>query len=97
MTLYLGNKQIASGGLKADMLNNPFTLLESKYSEVEIVNSSWLKSNGQWNSQSLYPQAYAKALSIGKKTTEEYTDYDFVVDTTSKTFRLPLKTVAKIY
>lgn len=38
--------------------NNPFTLFESKYSEVELNNTSWLLSSGQWNSKELYPSAY---------------------------------------
>lgn len=83
-------------------LNNPFTLLEYKWSEYEITNASWLISNGSFNSGSLYPSVYELLLKIynGVETKagvsvkafeEEYTDYDFVINTAHETFRLPLK------
>lgn len=77
--------------------NNPFTLLESKYSEIEIENTSWLLSNGQWNDGEVYQSAYEElvrkynngesgiALHI-----DSYTDYDFVIDLEQQLFRLPL-------
>lgn len=42
--------------------NIPFTLFESKYSEVELNNTSWLLSSGQWNSKELYPSAYNELI-----------------------------------
>lgn len=81
--------------------NIPFTLFESKYSEVELNNTSWLLSSGQWNSKGLYPSAYnelVKEYNAGsnkysiKLHTEEYGDYDFVLNLNDETFRLPLKT-----
>lgn len=81
--------------------NIPFTLFESKYSEVELNNTSWLLSSGQWNSKELYHSAYNELVkeynadsnkySI-KLHTDEYGDYDFVLNLDNETFRLPLKT-----
>ena len=83
-------------------LNNPFSLLDYKYSEYELNNLSWLRSNGQCNSKSVYPAVYDLLLKIynGTETkagvsvklaTETFTDYDFVLNTAEETFRLPLK------
>ena len=83
-------------------LNNPYSLFDSKYSDHELNNLSWLKSEGQWNAKAVYTDAYDKLLKVynGTETVEglsvklstaEYTDYDFVLDTTDETFRLPLK------
>ena len=84
-------------------LNNPYSLFDSKYSDHELNNLSWLKSEGQWNAKSVYADAYDKLLKVYngtetveglsvKLSTEEYTDYDFVLNTANETFRLPLKT-----
>lgn len=84
-------------------LNNPYSLFDSKYSDHELNNLSWLKSEGQWNAKAVYPTAYDKLLKVynGTETveglsvklnTETYTDYDFVLNTADETFRLPLKT-----
>ena len=85
-------------------LNNPYSLFDSKYSDHELNNLSWLKSEGQWNAKTAYPTAYDKLLKVYngtetveglsvKLSTETYTDYDFVLNTTDETFRLPLKTL----
>ena len=82
-------------------LNNPYSLFDSKYSDHELNNLSWLKSEGQWNAKAVYPTAYDKLLKVYngtetveglsvKLSTEEYTDYDFVLNTAEETFRLPL-------
>ena len=47
-------------------LNNPFSLLDYKYSEYELNNLSWLKSAGQWNSKSVHPAVYEQLLKIYK-------------------------------
>ena len=84
-------------------LNNPFSLLDCKYSEYEISNASWLLSNGQWNSGAVYQSVYDLLLQIYngtvtkagvsvKLSTEAYADTDFVLNTTDTTFRLPLYT-----
>lgn len=88
-------------------LNNPFSLFEYKFSEYAIDNISWLESKGQWNSNKVYVSAYEELLAIYngkvregvsvKKTTETYTDYDFVIDEAGSTFRLPLKVQQKFY
>ena len=83
-------------------LNNPFSLLDYKYSEYELNNLSWLRSNGQYNSKDVYPSVYDLLLKIYngtetkagvsvKLTTETFTDYDFVLNTADETFRLPIK------
>ena len=82
-------------------LNNPYSLFDSKYSDHELNNLSWLKSEGQWNAKTVYTDAYDKLLKVYngtetveglsvKLSTETYTDYDFVLNTTDETFRLPL-------
>lgn len=81
--------------------NIPFTLFECKYSQFKLSNLSWLLSDGQWHSSDRYVAAYNKlndvyntpidGMSV-KLHTEEYNDYDFVLNLTDKTFRLPLKT-----
>ncbi len=89
-------------------LNNPYSLFDSKYSDHELNNLSWLKSEGQWNAKSVYTDAYDKLLKVYngtetveglsvKLSTETYTDYDFVLNTADETFRLPLKTKQKFY
>ena len=83
-------------------LNNPFSLLDYKFSEYELNNLSWLRSNGQWNSKAVYPAVYDLLLKIynGSETkagvsvklhTEDYTDEDFVINQDDETFRLQLK------
>lgn len=83
-------------------LNNPFSLLDYKWSEYELNNASWLLSNGQFNSGATYPAVYELLLKIYngtetkagvsvKLSTETYTDTDFVINTADTTFRLPIK------
>lgn len=84
-------------------LNNPYSLFDHKYSDHELNNLSWLKSEAQWNAKTVYTDAYDKLLKVYngteiveglsvKLSTETYTDYDFVLNTSDETFRLPLKT-----
>ena len=86
--------------------NIPFTLLESKYSEIPLYNTSWLLSNGSWYDGIIYEAVYDKLVSLQEKpqdgfsvklNTEEYDDYDFVLNLDDETFRLPLKTKYKFY
>lgn len=100
--------QVATGAETEDNiineieLNNPFSLLDYKYSEYELNNLSWLRSSGQWNSKAIYPAVYELLLKIynGTETkagvsvklaTETYTDTDFVLNTADETFMLPIK------
>ena len=97
-------------------LNNPFTLFDSKYSEVPLYNVSWLKSDGEYKPKATYVTCYEalvveqnsaveagtsvqlpsgstyvkRGLSVKLSTAEDITDYDFVINTTEETFRLPL-------
>ena len=94
-------------------LNIPYSLFEYKYSEIELNNISWLKSDGifksgkyyvsvyenlqyEYNSEiavgTILPNGYTKKGLSVKLNTEEYTDYDFVLNRENETFRLPLKT-----
>lgn len=80
-------------------LNNPFTFGMNMYFKGEMENISWLKSAGQQNPKALYPDFYNWVLAnanAGKdgfklSTASDITDYDFEVNTTDETFRLPLK------
>ena len=83
-------------------LNNPFSLLDYKWSEYEITNASWLLSNGAFHSGTVYTAVYELLLKIKngtvtkegvsvKLSTEAYTDTDFVLNTSDTTFRLPIK------
>ena len=100
--------QVATGAETEDNiineieLNNPFSLLDYKFSEYELNNLSWLRSNGQYNAKAVYPAVYDLLLKIYngtetkagvsvKLTTETFTDYDFVLNTAEETFRLPIK------
>lgn len=105
--------QVATGAETEDNiineieLNNPFSLLDYKYSEYELNNISWLRSNGQYNSKAVYPAVYDLLLKIYngtetkagvsvKLSTETYGDYDFVLNTTDETFRLPKLTKNRV-
>lgn len=79
-------------------INNPYFFGRYIWSEFAPDNLSWLKSSGQWNSGTGYQGFYDWALSNAnaskagfKLSTASYTDYDFVVNTSAKTFRLPIK------
>jgi hypothetical protein len=83
-------------------LNNPFSLLDYKWSEYELNNASWLLSNGAFHSGTVYKSVYELLLKIHsgteikdgvsvKLSTEAYTDTDFVINTVDTTFRLPIK------
>ena len=101
--LYFINSQGEETEFKLDdiELNNPYSLFDSKYSDHELNNLSWLKSEGQFNTKIVYPAYYDWLLKIYngtetvegvsvKLSTEEYTDYDFVLNSAEETFRLPL-------
>ena len=86
---------------KDSELNNPFSLLDYKFSEYELNNISWLRSQGQYNSKAIYPAVYDLLLKIYngtetkagvsvKLSTEAYKDTDFVLNTADTTFRLPM-------
>lgn len=83
-------------------LNNPFSLLDYKWSEYELSNASWLISNGAFHSGATYVAVYELLLKIKNGTetkdgvsvklvSEEYSDTDFVLNTADTTFRLPIK------
>lgn len=80
-------------------LNNPNFFGQSMWTDVTPNNASWLLSNGAFHSG--YTDYYNWLLKIynGTETVDgvsvkgvndEYTDYDFVINTADSTFRLPL-------
>ena len=78
-------------------INTPFFFGQSMYSDVAPDNASWLVSNGQYNAKTVYPDYYdwlLEQMNAGVSgfvaSTSAYTDYDFVINTTDQTFRLPL-------
>lgn len=89
--------------LKEYKFNNPHFFGESKWTDVEPKNSSWLLSNGAYHSGRTYVDYYNWLTDIKsgiksvdgvsvKSVDDEYTDYEWVVNTADNTFRLPLKT-----
>ena len=96
------NGTTASWADVGSKINNPFSLLDYKWSEYEITNASWLLSNGAFHSGATYVAVYELLLKIHngtetkdgvsvKLSTEAYTDTDFVINTADTTFRLPVK------
>lgn len=81
------------------MVNNPFSFGVSQYYKGKMNNLSWLRSNGQKNYKAVYPDFYNWALGqlnagvegFKNHTDENITDYDFVINQSDETFRLPLK------
>ncbi len=78
-------------------VNNVYSYGMSQYYKGDMNNLSWLKSAGQWNSSTVYAGMYnwlVEQVNAGKSgfvaSTATYTDYDFVINTTDQTFRLPL-------
>lgn len=85
--------------LKEYKFNNPNFFGQSTWTDIAPNNASWLLSNGAFHSG--YTDYYNWLLKIYNKTetvdgvsvkgvSDEYTDYDFVINTEDTTFRLPL-------
>ena len=79
--------------------NDTVPLGYSTYQNGIQPNTSWLKSQGQWNDGNVYTTFYNEFVKkIGqsfasgyvKEITEEYNDYDLVINQDDMTFRLPL-------
>ena len=78
-------------------VNNVYSYGMSQYYKGTMNNNSWLKSAGQWNDGTVYTGMYnwlLEQMNAGVSgfvaSTAAYTDYDFVINTTDRTFRLPL-------
>ena len=78
-------------------VNNVYSYGMSQYYKGTMNNNSWLKSAGQWNDGTVYTGMYnwlLEQMNAGVSgfvaSTDRYTDYDFVVNQTDQTFRLPL-------
>ena len=89
--------------LKEYKFNNPHFFGQSIWTDIEPHNASWLLSNGAFHSGATYVDFYQWLLKIHngvetidgvsvKGVDDEYTDYDFIINTADTTFRLPLKT-----
>ena len=79
--------------------NDTIPLGYSTYQNGTQPSVSWLKSEGQWNDGNVYTTFYNEFVNkIGQdfasgkvvEVTDEYTDYDLVINQTDMTFRLPL-------
>lgn len=79
--------------------NDTIPLGYSTYQNGTQPNVSWLKSQGQWNDGNVYTTFYNEFVQkIGqsfasgyvKEITDEYDDYDLVINQDDMTFRLPL-------
>ena len=100
MSLYLGDNLISGNSAQIDKVAQEIPLGASRYSgETLEANLGWLKSAGQWNGGTVYTTFYNTAVgNIGDDfakgkivaSTDTYTDYDLVVNTSQQTFRLPL-------
>lgn len=66
-------------------LNNPFSLFDVKWSDHNLENISWLKSNGSYHSGAVYPSAYNELLS-------EYGSPDAVEDGVTSEWNQPATT-----
>ena len=78
-------------------VSNVYSYGMSQYYKGTMNNNSWLKSAGQWNDGTVYTGMYSwllEQMNAGVSgfvaSTAAYTDYDFVINTTDQTFRLPL-------
>lgn len=78
-------------------VNNVYSYGMSQYYKGTMNNNSWLKSAGQWNDGTVYTGMYnwlLEQMNAGVSgfvaSTAAYMDYDFVINTTDQTFRLPL-------
>ncbi len=71
----------------------------SQYYKGIMNSGAWLRSNGQMNPKTTYEGLYNWALAqlnagvegFKSSTAIDITDYDFVINQTDETFRLPLK------
>lgn len=71
----------------------------SQYYKGIMNSGAWLRSNGQMNPKATYEGLYNWALAqlnagvegFKSSTASDITDYDFVINQTNESFRLPLK------
>lgn len=68
-------------------LNNPYSLFDVKFVDHTLDNSSWLISNGNWASGTVYVSAYEELLSEYNLGTEQ-TDGDITYKLTPKGYRI---------
>ena len=68
-------------------LNNPYSLFDAKFVDHTLNNSSWLLSNGNWASGTVYVSAYEELLSEYNLGTEQ-TDGNITYKLTPKGYRI---------
>lgn len=97
-----GNEETINTENELD-LNNPFFFGMYQWFQIEPTNLSWLKSQDTYYSGTTYAGFYewllknyngtetTTGVSVKINTATDITDYDYVINTTDTTFRLPLK------
>ena len=79
-------------------VNNVYSFGMSQYYKGTMNNASWLRSEGQWNAGTVYTDLYTwiqtqitnNVDGFKNSSATDITDYDWVINTTNRTFRLPL-------
>ena len=84
--LYTGVKE-KSNLVETIQLNNPYSLFDVKFADHTLDNASWLISNGNWASGTVYTAAYQELLSEYNLGTEQ-TDGDITYKLTPKGYRI---------
>ena len=75
--------------VKEYQLNNPFSLFDTKWSDHELNNTSWVVSNGGYISGAMYSSAYNELVSEYNKG-EEKTDESITYRLTPKGYKIAL-------
>lgn len=80
--------------------NNPFSFGMTQRSNNELSNISWLKSDGNFHSGLIYTDFYQwlqtertnpdSDISIKASTDSDITEYDYVINESESSFKLPL-------
>ena len=86
--LYTG-KDISFDKKEEYKLNNPFSLFDTKWSDHELNNTSWVVSNGGYISGAIYSSAYNELVSEYNKG-EEKTDESITYKLTPKGYKIAL-------
>lgn len=77
--------------ISQEELNNPYSLFDSKYSDHELNNISWLQSSGQWNDGNVYVDAYNELLTeYNNSESLEETEGSITFKRTPKGYKIAL-------
>lgn len=79
--------------------NNPYAFGMTQRSNAKLNNVSWLESNGEFHSGTTYSEYYewllknynipADDIVVKLNTDSNITEYDYVINTADRTFKLP--------